>query len=115
MMRTLLLASTCLAYVAGGALNAFAYTAYISNEKDNSISVIDLDTLAVTRTIKTGQRPRGITLTSDGATILVCVGDDDTIQMIDAKSGEITGTLPSGPDPELLIVDRTTDLLYVSN
>ena len=81
-MRTRLLALACLAYTAGGALHAVAYTAYVSNEKDNSISVIDLDTLAVTRTIKTGQRPRGITLTTDGATILVCVGDDDTIPIV---------------------------------
>jgi DNA-binding beta-propeller fold protein YncE len=32
-----------------------------------------------------GQRPRGIELTKDGKFILVAVGDDDTIQMIDTS------------------------------
>ena len=40
--------------------SAHATTAYITNEKGNSISVIDLDKLEVTHTVKTGQRPRGI-------------------------------------------------------
>ncbi len=33
-----------------------AATAYITNEKGNSISVIDLDKLEVTRTVKTGPK-----------------------------------------------------------
>ena len=36
---------------------ATAATAFVSNEKDNTITVIDMDKLAVTKTIKVGQRP----------------------------------------------------------
>jgi hypothetical protein len=32
---------------------------------------------------------------------MVAVGDDDTIQMIDAKTQQVVDRLPSGPDPEL--------------
>jgi YVTN family beta-propeller protein len=46
--------------------DASAYLAYVSNEKSNTISVIDTDKLAVVKTIKVGQRPRGIGLTKDG-------------------------------------------------
>ena len=74
---------------------ASAFTAYVSNEKSNTISVIDTDKLIVVKTIKVGQRPRGIELTKDGKFILVAVGDDDTIQMIDAKTHEVVATLPS--------------------
>src|SRR5262245_64134366 len=84
---------------------AGAFTAYVSNEKSNTVSVIDTDKFAVVRTIKVGQRPRGIELTRDGKHILVAVGDDDTIQMIDTSTHEIVATLPSGPDPELFIQD----------
>jgi PQQ-dependent catabolism-associated beta-propeller protein len=94
---------------------ASALTAYVSNEKSNTISVIDIDKFAVTKTIKVGQRPRGIELTKDGKFILVAVGDDDTIQMIDTGTGEIVATLPSGPDPELFIQDPTGKTLYVAN
>src|SRR5437879_13840789 len=79
---------------------AGAFTAYVSNEKSNTISVIDTDKFTVVKTIKVGQRPRGIELTKDGKFILVAVGDDDTIQMIDTGSLEVRATLPSGPDPD---------------
>ncbi|SUD60511.1 PedA protein [Ectopseudomonas oleovorans] len=45
--------------------SAFAATAYVSNEKDDSISVIDLDSLEVTATLAVGMRPRGLLLSSD--------------------------------------------------
>src|SRR5712692_3171974 len=94
---------------------ASAFTAYVSNEKSNTISVIDIDKFAVVRTIKVGQRPRGIDLTKDGKFILVAVGDDDTIQMIDTSTYEVVATLPSGPDPELFIQDPIGKILYVAN
>jgi len=54
--------------------HAGAFSAYVSNEKSNTISVIDTDKFAVVKTIKVGQRPRGIDLTKDGKFILVAVG-----------------------------------------
>jgi YVTN family beta-propeller protein len=68
---------------------ASAFTAYVSNEKSNTISVVDTDKFTVVKTIKVGQRPRGIELTKDGKFILVAVGDDDTIQVIDVRTHEI--------------------------
>src|SRR6266550_8793130 len=94
---------------------AKAYLAYVSNEKSNTVSVIDTNKRAVIRTIKVGQRPRGIAFTKDQKFVLVAVGDDDTIQMIDTKSNEIVDTLPSGPDPELFALDPGGKLLYVAN
>src|SRR5919197_774171 len=94
---------------------AGAFTAYVSNEKSNTISVIDTDKFQVVKTIKVGQRPRGIELTRDGKLILVAVGDDDTIQIIDARTHEIVGSLPSGPDPELFTQDPTGKIVYVAN
>src|ERR1700704_1795983 len=95
--------------------HAGAFTAFVSNEKSNTVSVIDTDKFAVVKTIKVGQRPRGIELTKDGKFILVAVGDDDTIQMIDTTTHEIVTTLPSGPDPELFTQDPAGKLLYVAN
>src|ERR1700733_6698516 len=95
--------------------SAFAFTAYVTNEKGNSISVIDTDTLAVTKTLAVGQRPRGIALSPDGKELYICASDDDTIQVIDTKTLQISGDLPSGPDPELLIVSPDGKLVYTSN
>ena len=89
----------------GLARPAGAAMAYVSNEKSNTVSVIDTAKWEVVKTIKVGQRPRGIAYTKDEKFVLVAVGDDDTIQMIDTKTQEVTDTLPSGPDPELFIED----------
>ena len=94
---------------------AGAYKAYVSNEKSNTISVIDTTAWKVVETIKVGQRPRGISFTKDQKYVLVAVGDDDTIQMIDTASNKVVDTLPSGPDPELFIDDPTGKILYVAN
>src|SRR3954470_12824115 len=91
---------------------ASAFMAYVSNEKSNTVSVIDTSRWEVMRTIKVGQRPRGIEVTRDRKYVLVAVGDDDTIQIIDTKTNEIVGTLPSGPDPELFVQDAAGRILY---
>src|ERR1700743_2779787 len=94
---------------------AFAFLAYVSNEKGNSISVIDTDKMETVATIKTGQRPRGIEVTRDGKFLLVAVGDDDTIQVFDTKTREDAGDLPSGADPEQFVLDPAGKFLYVAN
>jgi YVTN family beta-propeller protein len=42
------------------AAHADAFTAYVSNEKGNTVTVIDTEKMAAVKTIKVGQRPRGI-------------------------------------------------------
>src|SRR5260370_37735515 len=98
-----------------GSLPARAFVAYVSNEKSNTVSVIDTDKWAVIKTIKVGQRPRGIEFTRDGKFVLVAVGDDDTIQMIDTATQQVVDTLPSGPDPELFVQDKARKHLSVAN
>jgi PQQ-dependent catabolism-associated beta-propeller protein len=94
---------------------AFAFLAYVSNEKGNSISVIDTDKMETIATIKTGQRPRGIEVTRDGKFVFVALGDDDKIQLFDTKTRDDAGELPSGPDPEQFALDPAGKLLYVAN
>src|ERR1700738_5399682 len=94
---------------------ADAFLAYVSNEKGNSISVIDTDKMETVATIKTGQRPRGIEVSRDGKLVFVALGDDDLIQIIDTKSLTVVGELPSGPDPEQFVLDPTGKSLYVAN
>ena len=57
MTRALVLSLALLLIVANP---AFAYLAFVSNEKGNTISVVDTDKMETVATIPTGQRPRGI-------------------------------------------------------
>src|SRR5438270_11328413 len=96
-----------LALLAAAAARADAFMAYVSNEKSNTVSVIDTNKWQVIRTIKVGQRPRGIAFTKDQRYVLVAVGDDDTITMIDTQSNQVVDTLQSGPDLDILVLDVT--------
>src|SRR5580698_11244217 len=111
-IATWLLAGVLVAAVGG---RAEAYTAYVSNERDNTISVVDLDQMKTVKTVPVGQRPRGITMTKDGKELLVCASDDDTIQIIDTATLRVVGNLPSGPDPETFALHVSGNPLYVSN
>jgi len=94
---------------------ASAYMVYVSNEKDNTITVVDSTTMEVVKTVNVGQRPRGITISHDGKHIYLCASDDDTIEVIDTATLEIVDTLPSGPDPELFVLSPDGKTLYVAN
>ena len=69
-------------------LPASAYTVYVTNEKDNTVTVIDSETLEVVKTVKVGQRPRGIILAKDGKWLLICASDDNTVQVFDTGTME---------------------------
>src|ERR671918_962294 len=88
---------------------------FVSNEKGNSISIVDGDTLEVIETVPVGNRPRGIALSPDGKHLYICASDDDTIEVMDTATRKILGTLPSGPDPELMVVSPDGTKIYVAN
>ncbi len=94
-MKTLMLsAALCLA--ASGAL---AGKAFVSNERGNTITVLDTETWEVITEFAGGNRPRGITISPDGKLLYVCASDDDTVRVFDTETYQELYTLPSGPDP----------------
>ncbi len=64
-LRAAMRAALALTMLAAAASAGSAHEVYVSNEKDNTLSVIDTKSLTVVRTIKVGQRPRGITFSRD--------------------------------------------------
>ncbi len=109
------LASLSLTALALAAQPAAAYKIFVSNEKENTITVIDSEKLEVIHTIKTGNRPRGIILSKDGKWVIVCTSDDNRMQVYDTETFQYVKDLPSGPDPELPILHSSGNPLYVSN
>ena len=83
---------------------AAAYEAYVSNEKGNTVSVIDTDKLEVVKTVDVGQRPRGIAVTRDGKSVIVAVGDANTIQIVDTATKEIVGEPALRPRSGVLLL-----------
>src|SRR5918911_2036615 len=98
-MPARLTATAALILVTGAAQ---ARELFVTNEKGNTVTVVDGDTLKVTATVPVGNRPRGIVISPDGKWLYICVSDDDTIKIMDSATREIVGELPSGHDPEQL-------------
>lgn len=94
---------------------AMAATAWVSNEKDNNLSLIDLQTLEVTETLPVGQRPRGLLLSHDHKLLYICASDSDRVQVMDVATRKIIKELPSGKDPEQFALHPNDRWLYVSN
>ncbi|MEM7750682.1 MAG: beta-propeller fold lactonase family protein, partial [Pseudomonadota bacterium] len=84
MLRALPLAVAALFLAAPAA----AFTVYVTNEKGNTVTIIDSETWEVTGTIEGGQRPRGITISPDGKHLYVCASDDDTVRVFDTATLE---------------------------
>jgi len=88
---------------------------YVSSEKDNAITVIDGKTLAVTKTIKTGKRPRDMRLNHERSQILVISSDSKRMDYIDIVRSAASGSVPVGDDPEMFDLSADGKRIYVSN
>jgi PQQ-dependent catabolism-associated beta-propeller protein len=115
---------------------ARAGRAYVSNEDDQSVSVIDTDRAAVVGTVEVGKRPRGLKLSPDGAHLYVAVSgmpkcgptvsDEecarrkrdfaaDGIADIDTATLKVSRMLQVGTDPEQFDVSADGRRLFISN
>ena len=88
---------------------------YVSNERSNSVTVIDAASDKVVATIPVGNRPRGIGVSPDGRTIYVALGHDNVIAVVDAASRAVKARFAAGTDPEAFAVSPDGARLYVSN
>ncbi len=88
---------------------------FVSNEQDDTVSVIDGETLQVIKAIPTGQRPRDMRWSADKNKLLVAVSSDNRIDVIDVAALEVVGSLPAGEDPEMFDIDPSGKILVASN
>src|ERR1700733_3344745 len=113
MIRTLL--AVAAAGLIAVAQPALAEKIFVSNEKDNTVTVLDGDSLKIVATVKTGQRPRDLKVSTDGKSVYVVASDSDRFEVLDIATLKITGTMPSGPDPERFDSSPDGKTLYIAN
>ncbi len=87
---------------------------FVTNEKGNSISVINGSSLDVEATIDVGDRPRGIGLSPDGNELYIAVSEENKIKVVDPKSLKILREFEAGSDPETFAVHPNGNI-YISN
>ena len=95
--------------------------AFVTNERDGTITVIDTGTDRVYSTVKVGGRLRGIRLSPDRTRIWVAISyptnqsqGEDKIAELDLN-GNIITKYEAGTDPENFVVDNHGTRLYIAN
>jgi YVTN family beta-propeller protein len=130
------LASACGLVLLAASPAAQAGRAYVTNEDDRSVSVLDTERAAVVGTVEVGKRPRGLKLSPDGAHLYVAVSgmpkcgptvsDEecakrkrdlaaDGIADIDTATLKVSRMLEVGTDPEQFDVSSDGRRLFISN
>jgi PQQ-dependent catabolism-associated beta-propeller protein len=109
-LRSLLLtAGLCLSMTAGA-----QGTLYVSSEKDDALTVIDLASLSVKGSIATCKRARHVQLTNDRKLLVACT-DSNAADLIDPATGKSLRRIPLGDEPEAFDLSPDGKTIYVSN
>src|SRR5262245_63598039 len=90
------------------------YRAFVTNENDGTISVLDTRSGKVETTVSVGKRPRGIGFTPDRSQVYVALGEENVIAVVDTKTLQVVKKLPAGSDPESFAV-HPNGFIYLSN
>jgi len=90
------------------ALPALAATAriYITNSAGDTISVIDPVTNKVVQVIKGIEVPHGVNFSRDGKLVFISNESESVLDVVDQKSGAITGRVPLSGHPNNIAVTK---------
>jgi YVTN family beta-propeller protein len=91
---------------------------YVTNQGDNTVSVIDTATNTVTATIPVGSGPSGVAVTPDGTKVYVAnafFGFGTNVSVIDAATNTVIATIPAGSAPGNVAVTPDGRRVYVTN
>ena len=101
---------------AGMGIDVATRKAFVSNYADGTLTVVNVDTLAVLATVPAGSHPRRLIVNS--ASNLVYVVNDNapgSVTVIETGSYGIVATIPVGNNPRTLDADFGVRELYVTN
>ena len=95
------------------AASAHAERAYVPNEGDGTVSVIELDAKGEAQQSrllnpqKIGDKIQGVETSTDGKRLFVVDAQRNTITVMDTATGEVVKTITAGNGPEG--IDRSPD------
>ncbi len=86
---------------------------FISDGKDNAVTIFDLKTLKTLDTVKVGKNPDAIIYDAATKRIFAFNGGSSDATVIEAESGKIAGTIALGGRPEFAVSDGK-GMVYVN-
>lgn len=89
--------------------------AYVANQNNSTVSVIDTVSNTITATIPVGSVPDSLALTPDGAFLYVSNGGSSTVSVVDTSTNTVVATVPVGNTPFSIAMTPSGAFAYVAN
>ena len=90
-------------------------TAYITNQGDNTVSVIDINQAKVISTIKVGKAPVGVAVSRKLKRAFISNVESSNISVIDTNSNKVIATIALQGAPVGLAMAPNNKTLYVAD
>jgi YVTN family beta-propeller protein len=116
--------SVCLTVVAtipvgrlpvGVAVNPTSNLIYVTNNLDNTVSVINGKDNTVGTPITVGNHPYGVAINSRTNRIYITNSNDGTVSVINGTTNSVVATIPVGTTPQAVAVNSSTNDIFVAN
>ena len=72
----------------------------VSDLGGGDVVFIDVASRKIVKSLNVGKNAEGILIQPDGTRAYVAAADDNTVVIVDLKSLEITGKIPTGKEPD---------------
>ncbi|MFF1745259.1 YncE family protein, partial [Streptomyces mirabilis] len=88
---------------------------YVTNQQDNTLSVIDAHTYKVLATVRIGTAPEGVAVTPDGRNVYIANNGSAQVSVLDTRNNKITTTVSVEKSPTGVSITPDGRSLYVAN
>jgi DNA-binding beta-propeller fold protein YncE len=112
-MRTLLLCLAVVLVSAAGAAQPQAVTLWVTLGDSDQLVEVNAYTFKEIRRITTDPRPHGLAASADGSKIYIGSDRTGNFQVVDARSGVISGQIALGKDPNQMTLTKDGRFAYV--
>ena len=89
--------------------------AYITNQGENSLSVINTHTNKVVKTINVGNRPAGVVVSNNGKRVYITNPESKDISVIDTEKLLNIKTIKVGTSPLAIAISPDDQTIYVAD
>ena len=112
-MRTLTLGLAMMLATASGIAQGPGVTLWVTLGDSDQLVEVDAYTFKEIRRITTDPRPHGLAASADGSKIYIGSDRTGNLQVIDARTGAISGQIALGKDPNQMTLTRDGRFAYV--
>ena len=88
---------------------------YITNAKTNSLTVVDISTMEITKRLRVGERPLGVSVTPDEHYAMISNFDSNSVSVVDLSKWKVIKNISVGTGPDGIAISPDGRRAYVAN